>query len=89
MTRVWATPVFVGETEDGDRIVIYRDRSESDTFHIRVGDGELMAIPPGSTVSSWHDPINEKLHVDITSLVWKGKATGDKRAVLYEEALRR
>lgn len=82
-------PVFVGRTEDDEKIVIYKNPdanpSRPDGLFLLRPDGELWAMSPDSTVSRWVD-VHDKIHIHITSPEWTGDAVGTQQELREEQA---
>lgn len=87
--QIWATPVFVGHTEEDAKIILYKDRRDGNTIHILRPDGELHAVSPGSELEWWTAEAHDKIHISIISPEWTGKATGTWADLIAEESLRR
>lgn len=81
-------PIFVGQTEEGERIVLYNLVGHEDSLHIKRPDGELWALSPGAKVEMGFESTEAKLHISIQSPEWTGKATGTHRDLIEEEAIR-
>lgn len=76
-------PIFVGNTEDGERIVLYK---QGEVIHILRPDKELWALSPGSMVTSWDDPATMDVHVNVDSPEWSGTARGNPQ-LLHSESV--
>lgn len=84
-------PVFVGQTDDGEKIVLYkniRDAGKEDELHLKRPDGELWALSPGSTVVMDFDLTAAKLTLSVRSPEWTGSARGTHKELKEEEAIR-
>jgi hypothetical protein len=79
-------PVFSGRTEEDEKVVLYRRVGSMSDVYICVDDGELLAINPGGEVTWWSDSTTGKMHIQITSSVWTGTATGTRHDLIEEEA---
>lgn len=82
-------PVFAGKSVDDKKIVIYRDVDHPQELHIRIDDGELRVLSPGSEITSSFDNLNDTTIIHVVSLEWTGDAVGTKRDTIEEEAIRR
>lgn len=78
-------PVFVGKTENDEKVVLYKSIDKPHELHVRRPDGELWAVGPGSFVftQSWDD----KIRLEIDSTPWTGKAIGTKHDLIAEPSL--
>lgn len=82
-------PVFVGKTEDGTRIVLYRNMLMiSVDLYIRVGDGEVQHLSDGAEVETWFETGYDRHHISIVSPEWNGKASGTRAELVKEEGIR-
>lgn len=79
-------PVFVGDTEDGERISLYEIGNE---VHIKLENGELWALSPGYTLKTYHDTLSSIMEVEVKSEQWTGIARGGKNLVESAEPLHR
>lgn len=99
MRKIRYMPVFVGK-DDGDKttkIVLYREvlyddervfgLSFGEQLHIKVGDGELWALSPGSDVTMWNTIGIDFLHIEVASSQWRGTASGTKAELIEEEMI--
>lgn len=77
-------PVFVGHTEEGEKIVLYADPQNTDQIHILRPDGGLWAIEPGAKFRMHFNLVDSESMVEIESEVWTGRATGSKKELQEE-----
>lgn len=71
--------IFVGESKDEEKITLYQPASYPlDEFHIRVDEGEVWAISPGSAmrVVAELEGGLKVTYVNIKSPEWTGVARG-------------
>lgn len=78
------TPVFVGDTPDGDHIVLYKHGRE---FYIKRPDGEVCALGPESVIDSWTETLSQYTHIKIQANAWTGEATGSRKDLIDEPVL--
>lgn len=78
-------PVFAGKTEEGEKIIVYKNVNDA-TFHIQRPDGEFWALDPDSEVIETYDMGREIYRISIKSSVWTGTAKGDRVDLLEAEA---
>lgn len=78
------TPVFAGETPQGDKIVLYLQGFE---MHLMRPDGELVALGPDAVLDTWFDPVNGYQQLKIQSSAWTGEAIGSRKDLVEEPKL--
>jgi hypothetical protein len=67
-------PIFVGETHDDQRIVLYR---EDDThFHIKIGNGPVQDVTPGAEFVITDDINSQRPVLQMQSREWTGTSVG-------------
>lgn len=88
-------PVFAGRTESGDLYVLYKEEDDPleyipssealkdykpEEYHLRLPDGELWALAPGSELTIWEGEGNDLNHMylKIQSEVWTGDLRGSR-----------
>lgn len=81
-------PVFSGKTEEDKKLVLYNRLGKDTEFYIKHADGELQALSPGSKVEMTFDPRNATHQLSVRSPEWTGTATGTRRDLIEEEALK-
>ena len=82
-------PVFAGKSKDDEKVVLYRSVDHPQEFHLRVAEGELWALSPGTQITSTFDRLNDTMLMHIVSEMWTGDAIGTKQDAIDEEAIRR
>lgn len=87
--QIWASPVFSGKTDAGEKIVLYKERGKEDEFHLRLPDGGLWVLSPGSELIWTINPMSDLHYLKVVSPEWSGSAIGSWEEVISEEALRR
>lgn len=75
-------PVFAGETDEGDEIILYQ---LGDEFHLLRPDGEVHALSPGSEISWWQDADSQRMHLKVQSPQWTGMANGSRAEFIRAE----
>lgn len=80
------TPVFVGDTPDGDRIVLYKPELGHETY-IKRPDGKVWAMGPKPVIDSWTSAFETLTHIKIQSDAWTGEATGSRKDLIEEPVL--
>lgn len=85
-TVVRYTPIFVGTTEDNEKVVLYRRIDKPHELHIRRPDGTLWAVGPGSFVFT-QTGLDDKMRLEISSEPWTGKAIGTRRDLIDEPSM--
>lgn len=81
-------PVFSGKTEEDKKLVLYNRLGNETEFYIKHADGELQALSTGSKVEMDFDLNNAFLQLSVHSPEWTGKATGTRKDLIEEEAIR-
>lgn len=77
-------PVFVGHArEDGQGVVLYRE--DNTHFLIKIGDGPVEPVTPGSEFVIVDDINSQKLTLQMQSREWTGSAEGNKALLLAEQ----
>jgi len=85
-------PVFVGQTEDNQKVVLYKELADESKLYIKLADGELWALSPGTEVEMWFDMGEDRLNLRVVAIPlaphWQGRATGTRRDLIEEDGLR-
>lgn len=81
-------PVFVGRTEEDEKIVLYNVIGNENSLHIKRPDGELWALSRGAEVEMAFDPFEDKMQLSVRSPEWTGNAIGTRHDLLQEEPIR-
>lgn len=71
--------VFVGESTDEEKITLYQNESYPlDEFHIRIDNGEVLAVSPDSAMRVVADLEDGRkvTYIHLTSPEWTGVAKG-------------
>lgn len=77
-------PVFVGDTAEGDHIVLYQHGRQ---IYIKRQDGEVRALGSEAVIDRWHDNSTFFTHIKIQSAVWTGEAIGSRKDLIEEPVL--
>ena len=77
------TPVFVGKTEDNEKIVLYRSIHDKALYILRP-NGRIYELGPGAEWETHTDPESMFTRVTIRSDVWSGSAVGTKADLIEE-----
>lgn len=80
------TPIFVGKTEDDEKIVLYENLS-TNKLHIRRPDGVLCAIEMPSSVELDYG-VDDIIRLRVSCEAWTGEATGTRRDLIAQEPIR-
>lgn len=78
-------PVFVGYTETGDKVVIYRDWH--DNLHIKYEAGELQALGPELEYHTVYDLDTDAFRLFLSSPQWTGHAVGTRADLIQQEGI--
>jgi hypothetical protein len=82
-------PTFVGTSDSGEKIVLYKDIiKNSDEVFIKIDGGEVQKVSDGSDMLLEFDNVNAMYVLALQSPEWTGNALGSKRALLEEEPIR-
>lgn len=88
-------PVFAGRTESGDLYILYKGEDDlleyippskalknykPEEYHLKLPNGELWALAPGSQLTTWEGEGNDlnHMHLKIQSEVWTGELRGSR-----------
>lgn len=77
-------PIFVGYTEDDEKIVLYKRGEE---FHLRVPNGEIWALGPASSFEVRETNDEHMYELRVRSSAWNGIVKGTRRDALQEPAI--
>lgn len=66
-----------------------KNYQEFETFHLRLPDGEIWALAPGSVIITREDPTQDFWHMKIESGVWTGELIGSKCDLMVAKILDR
>lgn len=80
-------PIFVGWTKDEEKVILYSREGGNREYHLKVGDSEVWALPPGTEIKTWMDRAVGSYHLRVISTVWTGSATGTQHDAKLEEAI--
>jgi hypothetical protein len=82
-------PIFVGKTDDGEKVVLYKKVDNPDQLHIKPPGGELWAIEPGANLCITNGfETTDQIRLQVTCRAWTGEATGTRYDVVAEEPIR-
>jgi len=92
-------PVFAGRDDSDELYILYledhddlqykpkehftREVKPMEQYHLRLPNGEVHALAPGSQLFTWEDADHQFMHLKIVSGVWTGQLNGS-RADLIE-----
>jgi hypothetical protein len=98
-------PVFAGRDHNEELYILYqedenyltrpfvmgppREVTPPTTYHLRLPDGEIHALPPGSQLNVWDDPEKDFKHLKIISGVWTGELNGSKQDLMVAKIVDR
>lgn len=76
--------IFVGVTEDNEKIALYKANKHPEELYIRRQNGELWALDPDATTSR-HVDVHDRIHIRIYSSQWTGHAVGTMKDLREEQ----
>lgn len=62
---------------------------EMETFHLRLPDGEIWALAPGSVITTWDDIETSFWYMKIESEVWTGILRGSRQELMVAKIVDR
>jgi hypothetical protein len=87
-------PVFAGRDAANNLYILYQEEVDdlqyiprdqvskeikpAEEYHLRLPDGEMHALAPGSQLFTWEDPDRHFMHLKIVSGVWTGELNGSR-----------
>lgn len=86
------SPVFVGWTEDKEKIILYQHVNHPEEIYIQLPNNEVLPLSPSAKIQlkfTWEiERVTDKTWVSIESPEWTGTAVGTRRD-LIEADIRR
>jgi hypothetical protein len=61
----------------------------AEEYHLKLPNGEVHALAPGSQLFTWEDQDRGFIHLKIVSGVWTGELNGTRRDFLEAEVIDR